>query len=83
MNPWPGAFTFLAEKRLRIFRTRVVRRESSRKPGTVLEGFPGDLEVVTGRDVLSLLEVQLEAGKRLAVADFMRGCPVQAGTVLG
>jgi len=83
MTPWPGAFTFLAGKRLRIFRARVVERETSQEPGTVLEGFPGDLEVATGREVLSLLEVQLESGKRLAVADFMRGCPVPAGTALG
>ena len=29
MNPWPGAFTFLAGKRLRIFRARVVERKTS------------------------------------------------------
>ena len=83
MNPWPGAFTFLAGKRLRIFRARVVERKTSQEPGTVLEGFPGDLDVATGRQVLRLLEVQIESGKRLDVADFMRGFPVPAGTVLG
>lgn len=83
MNPWPGAFTFLAGKRLRIFRAKVVKRKTSQAPGTVLEGFPGDLEVAAGCDALRLLEVQLESAKRLTVADFLRGCPVPAGTVLG
>jgi len=83
MNPWPGAFTFLADKRLRILRARAVQRKTSQEPGVVLDGFPGDLDVATGRGVLTLLQVQLESGKRLAVADFLRGCAVPAGTVLG
>jgi methionyl-tRNA formyltransferase len=83
MNPWPGAFTFFAGKRLRIFRAGILRRKTSQSPGTVLEGFPGDLDVATGREVLTLREVQLESGKRLAVADFLRGCPVPSGAVLG
>jgi methionyl-tRNA formyltransferase len=83
MNPWPGAYTFLAGKRLSIFQAKVVQRKIFQRPGTVLDSFPGDLDVATGRDVLALKEVQLESGKRLAVADFLRGCPVPPGTVLG
>ena len=83
MDPWPGAFTFLAGKRLRIFRARMLDKKTSQPPGTVLDGFPGDLDVATGRHVLTLQEVQLASGKRLAVTDFLRGCPVPPGTVLG
>lgn len=83
MNPWPGAFTLLAGRRLKVFRAKNVDRKIGQDPGTVLEGFPGDLNVATGNGVLSLQEVQFESGKRLAVADVLRGCPIPAGTVLG
>jgi methionyl-tRNA formyltransferase len=83
MNPWPGAFTFLSGKRLKIMRATELQGSSKEPPGTVLEGFPGDFNVATGRGILGLKEVQLESSKRLAAKDFLRGCPVQPGTLLG
>jgi methionyl-tRNA formyltransferase len=83
INPWPGAFTFFAGKRLKVFRAKQIQKEVSEEPGTVLEGFPGDLDVATGQGVLTLLEVQLESGKRLEVEEFLRGYAVQPGTILG
>jgi methionyl-tRNA formyltransferase len=50
---------------------------------SVLEGFPGDFNVATGRGILALQEVQLESAKRLPAKDFLRGCPVPPGTRLG
>ncbi len=83
MDPWPGAFTFLFGKRLKIFTAEHLHKTTQQQPGTVLEGFAGDLEVATGRGILSLKEVQLESGKRLAIDDFLRGYPVAPGTLLG
>jgi methionyl-tRNA formyltransferase len=83
MNPWPGAFTFLSGKRLKVFRGKMVQKGTHEKPGTVLDGFPGELDVATGRGILALTEVQLESGKRLAIETFLRGCPVPPGTILG
>lgn len=39
--------------------------------------------VQTGDGVLVLTHLQRAGGKRLAAADFLRGCPLSAGTVLG
>jgi methionyl-tRNA formyltransferase len=83
MNPWPGAFTFLSGKRLKVLKAKDLQKRVKEKPGTVLEGFPGDFNVSTGRGILALKEVQLESAKRLPVRDFLRGCPVPAGTFLG
>jgi methionyl-tRNA formyltransferase len=83
MNPWPGAFTFLSGKRLKVLKAQDLQVPAREKPGTVLEGFPGDLNVATGRGTLALQEVQLESAKRLPVRDFLRGFPVPPGTVLG
>jgi methionyl-tRNA formyltransferase len=83
MNPWPGAFTFLAGKRLKVLKVKGVRAPVTEKPGTVIPGFPGDLIVATGRGSLGLLEVQLESSKRLPIRVFLRGFPVSPGTHLG
>ena len=83
MNPWPGAFTLISGRRLKILKARDVEEQSSEKPGTVLQGFPGELNVAAGRGILELGEVQLESGKRLPVEDFLKGCPVAPGTILG
>ncbi|MDY6987937.1 MAG: methionyl-tRNA formyltransferase [Thermodesulfobacteriota bacterium] len=83
VNPWPGAFTSLFGKRLKVFGCKIAQKGTREKPGTVLEGFPGELDVATGRGVVSLTEVQLESGKRLPIEIFLRGCPVPSGTLLG
>jgi methionyl-tRNA formyltransferase len=83
MSPWPGAFTFHMGRRLKIFKAKYLRKGTGEKSGTVLPGFPGDLNVATGRGILALKEVQLESGKRLGIEEFLRGCPVPPGTILG
>lgn len=83
MNPWPGAFTFLSGKRLKVLKAKGLQDPTGENPGTVMEGFPGDLNVATGRGSLTLLEVQLESAKRLSIRDFLRGFSVSPGTLLG
>jgi methionyl-tRNA formyltransferase len=83
MSPWPGAFTFLFGKRLKVLKAQDLQKPGNQRPGTVVEGFPDDFNVATGQGTLALKEVQFESGKRLPVKDFLRGCPVPAGTLLG
>ena len=83
MDPWPGAYTTMSGKRLRIFRLAPAERTENQAPGTVIQGFPDELRVATGTGAVSILEVQGESGKRMPVAEFLRGKPVAAGTVLG
>ena len=85
VTPWPGAYTFLGNKRFKIFRSRTVETElsDSPSPGTVLKGFPDELRIATARGALSIEEIQGASGKRLAIKDFLRGHPIQPGAVFG
>jgi methionyl-tRNA formyltransferase len=83
MNPWPGAFTLLSGRRLKVFLAKALEGSGKEPPGTVLEGFPGDFVVATGRGRLALTEVQLESARRLSAEDFLRGCLVAPGARLG
>jgi methionyl-tRNA formyltransferase len=83
MFSWPGAFTFLHGKRFKVLKAQSLEKTTGEAPGTVLEGFPGDLDVATGAGILRLKEVHLESGKRLSIGDFLKGYRVPAGTCLG
>ncbi len=82
MTPWPGAFTFHEKNRLKIFRAIPVDKSFEVPPGTVLPSFPDELEIATGNNALSILEIQGPSGKRLRIKDFLRGYKLEPGTRL-
>ncbi len=82
MTPWPGAFTFHNEKRLKIIQAAPISESVSEAPGTVLRAFPDELRVATGKGVLSIQKIQGPSGKRLPIADFLRGYELPTGTTL-
>ena len=81
MTPWPGAFTYDGEKRLKIFKAIIKPVDTSEEPGTVIEGFSNELRVATGDGALSITEIQGSSGKRLKISDFLRGSQIPPGTV--
>ena len=82
MTPWPGAFTFHNETRLKIFKAAPIPESATEAAGTILKAFPDELRVATGKGALSILEIQGPSGKRLDVADFLRGYRLPPGTIL-
>jgi methionyl-tRNA formyltransferase len=82
MTPWPGAFTFHEGKRFKIFNAKSVEADVSQAPGTVIKGFANELRVATAKGVVSVLEIQGASGKRLMIADFLRGYRMPPGTIL-
>ena len=83
VTPWPGAYTFLGETRLKIFKSAPLAIETAEPPGTVQQGFPDELRVTAGTGVLSILEIQGASGKRLAIKEFLRGHQIKPGALLG
>lgn len=82
MTPWPGAFTFIGSKRLKIFASDVVFNDSKGDPGTVTGEARDKLCIATGKDLLSIKEMQEESGKRLSIKDYLRGSSISPGTIL-
>lgn len=82
VTPWPGAFTFYGERRLKVFKCKPVSSDAPAAPGTVVKGFADELRIATGKDALSILEIQGASGKRLLIKDFLKGCPMAPGTIL-
>ncbi len=82
MTPWPGAFTFFNEKRLKIFKVKPADPLEDAAPGTIIKSFQDELRVMTGNGALSILEIQGASGKRLVIQEFLRGTTIPEGTVL-
>jgi len=83
MTPWPGAFTFHNNRRLKIYRAKCIKEQmADQKPGTVVESFPGELYIASGKGILSVEEIQGASGKRLHIRDFLAGYKLLPGEVL-
>ncbi|MDP3285230.1 MAG: methionyl-tRNA formyltransferase [Desulfobacterales bacterium] len=82
MTPWPGAFTFIGRKRIKIFASDVVFKDSKGDPGAVTGETRDRLYIATGKYLLSIKEIQEESGKRLSIKDYLRGYSVSPGTIL-
>jgi len=81
MTPWPGAFTFLGKKPIKIFKVLPKPLSTPAIPGTVIAGFSNELRVVTGDGALAIIEIQGASGKRMHIGDFLRGAAIPTGTV--
>lgn len=77
LSPFPGAWTMLDGKRLKLLRSRLA--DGAGAPGTVLDGFT----IACGDGAVTVLEAQIEGRGRQGTDDFLRGTPLAAGTVLG
>ncbi|MGA0572153.1 methionyl-tRNA formyltransferase [Variovorax sp. VNK109] len=78
-NPFPGAVAVLAEEALKIWSARALPGTAGAAPGTVLAVHADAVDVATGDGIVQLLQVQRAGGKRLAVADFLRGFDLKPG----
>ena len=84
LNPWPSAYTSLNGKTLKIWKAVVEAQEGGKtEPGIVTAVENDRIVVQTAHGLLQLLEVQLEGKKRMTTDAFLRGFPVETGTVLG
>ena len=74
LSPFPGAFTHLDGKMLKVYRTSKAREmETTVNPGQWLTDGKNQLLLCCADGWLKLLELQLEGKKRMQVADFLRG----------
>jgi methionyl-tRNA formyltransferase len=79
-DPFPGAQAQLGDDVLKIWQCEVTQgAAASAPPGTIVGASPSGIDVVTGNGVLRILALQRAGGRRVAVADDLRGHPVQVG----
>ncbi|EKD97563.1 MAG: hypothetical protein ACD_23C00861G0002, partial [uncultured bacterium] len=84
-NPFPGASTVLAGETLKIWAAEVgdAVPMAGRVFGQIVALAPSGIAVAALDSTLIITELQRPGGKRLSSAEFLRGCPLQMGQVLG
>jgi methionyl-tRNA formyltransferase len=83
MNPWPGAFTYLEGRILKVFQAKHVIQDFPHEPGKVVKTSDEGILVETGEGHILLTEIQLENHKRMSSVLFLRGHPLPTGMRLG
>ena len=81
LSDWPCATTLINGKRLKVYHSELVEGTSDKPAGTVVN--EKDLTIACGEGLIRFTEIQAEGSKRMATADYLRGKPVEKGTVLG
>jgi methionyl-tRNA formyltransferase len=77
-HPWPGTYTSLGGKTLKVVGSRVGQGRGG--PGEVLEAGAGGVEVACGEGSLVLLTVQPEGKRAMSAREFLAGHPLQKGS---
>ncbi len=71
LSPWPGAFTFLDGKLIKIIESEVIAGDGA--PGLLHEADKHTLTAGTGEGLLRILSVQPEGKKVMTAGEFLRG----------
>lgn len=95
-TPWPGTYTYLNGKILKIIKAYVKTSEEvatitgldtieleEKSGGAIVYADKRGMFVATGDGFLDIVEVQLEGKKRMLTTDFLKGYKVNAGEILG
>ncbi|MBR5233406.1 MAG: methionyl-tRNA formyltransferase [Clostridia bacterium] len=83
MAPWPVAYSFYGDKKIKIFTTRLTDEKTSLETGKLKEGKNSILVSCGDGKFIEVVSLQLEGGKRLDAKQFLAGHPVTSETKMG
>ncbi len=81
LNPFMGTYSFIGDKKYKIWKVSVVETETKEKPGSVVVSNPKEGLMIATCDnkLISILEIQAENAKKMNIGDFLRGNKIDVG----
>lgn len=74
LNPFMGAYTFLNNKKIKIWKLDIINKRYDAEPGEVVVSDKKEgLIIATIDGAVSVLEIQGENSKRMGIFDYLRG----------
>ncbi len=74
LNPWPGAYSLLDEKRVKIYECEEVVRIHNTTPGEIIRIYQDAVLITSGNETcIKITEVQLEGKKRQTMKEILNG----------
>ncbi|MGM0602764.1 MAG: methionyl-tRNA formyltransferase [Bacillota bacterium] len=87
VNPWPGAYTYLEDDMLKIWRVDIVddsKEAEAFEPGRILNAdLDGGITVQCGNGIIKIEKLQLPCRKKMDTEDFLCGHDIAKGQKLG
>lgn len=85
LNSWPSAYTYINGKSVKLWRCEVADRDfaGTDKAGELLRVTKDTVEVVCGKGILRICELQLEGKKRMDIKAFLLGNQWKEGMRFG
>ncbi|WP_097025548.1 methionyl-tRNA formyltransferase [Clostridium peptidivorans] len=82
LNPWPIAYTYYKEERMKILEAELTNEDSNKEYGTIIDVDKSGIKVSTGSKVLLIKKVQFPSGKPLFVQEYIKGNTIEKGVRL-
>jgi methionyl-tRNA formyltransferase len=73
LSPFPGAYTLLQEKKLKIFQTSKEPSSMATIPGSIETDGKTFLKIACKNGYVHILDLQEEGKKRMKTEDYLRG----------
>lgn len=83
MSPWPGAFTSLGGKTLKVHATKPTDLAATQPAGTIVLADKARVLVACSDGVIELVTLQLEGKKAVRASDLVMGRAIKEGDRLG
>ncbi len=78
LSPYPGAWTTLNGKILKVYKTQISSNGFEGIPGDMKSNGKNNLEIKTSDGAIEVLELQLEGKKRMTIQEFLLGNKIDA-----
>lgn len=73
LNPFPGAYAILDNKRLKIYKSRIENRNKEANPGTIIDILKDGIVVKTKDGSIVIEELKIEGKKKMTTREYLNG----------
>ena len=81
-NPFPGAFTVLNDKSVKLWQCEIVQSANTDKPGKIIKACPREGIFAAASDgIVRIVALTPPNGKKMAAADFVKGYTIDENEV--
>lgn len=81
--PWPSSYTTYDGQVMKIWESSIIHSDKDYEPGKILEVKKDSILVATGKDILSIKELQFSGKKRMSVKQYLIGNNIETNKILG
>ena len=83
LNPWPMAYTYYMNEKMKVFESKVLNKNHNKEVGTILKVSKEGIEIACKDSVLLITKVQFPNKKPLTIEQYINGHTIDENVILG